>query len=58
MNQIEDLIQVCLICRSPSIGEKQVGDDDFVTVCNNCGAVERGYDYVPEDEATSWDDTL
>lgn len=42
-------IPVCKMCQSSEISEKFSGDEGF-TICDNCGAVEHGYDYLTEEE--------
>lgn len=49
LKEYGELIPVCHLCGSPEIGEKFSGDEGW-TVCDNCGAVEQGYDYVTESE--------
>lgn len=45
----EELIPVCKLCGSDEIGEKFSRDGGW-TVCDNCGAVEQGYDYLTKEE--------
>lgn len=36
---------LCSQCNSPEIGEVSWGDEGL-TVCQSCGSIEQGYDYV------------
>lgn len=43
-------IGLCAECGSSDIGEVRSGDEGW-TVCQDCRAVEQGYEYVTVDEA-------
>jgi len=41
----EEDVATCAECSSFNIGEKFKGDEGF-TICDDCGAIEQGYDYI------------
>tara|TARA_R110000796_G_C14524448_1_gene431217 strand:+ start:367 stop:675 length:309 start_codon:yes stop_codon:yes gene_type:complete len=41
----EEEVPTCAECGSFDIGEKSVGDEGF-TICDDCGQIEGGYDYI------------
>tara|TARA_Y100001938_G_C8055526_1_gene414183 strand:- start:773 stop:1087 length:315 start_codon:yes stop_codon:yes gene_type:complete len=41
----EEEVPTCAECGSDNIGEKCAGDEGW-TVCDDCGAIEQGYEYV------------
>lgn len=43
-------IGLCAVCGSTEIGEQQAGDEGW-TVCDDCGSVEQGYEYITVEEA-------
>jgi hypothetical protein len=43
-------IAICACCRSTEIGEKGAGDESW-TVCDDCGAIEQGYEYITMEQA-------
>ena len=43
-------IGLCAVCGSPEIGERCAGDEGW-TVCDDCGSIEQGYEYITIEEA-------
>ena len=44
-DRLTECYAVCACCNSPEIGERFSGDEGW-TVCEECGAVEQGYEYL------------
>lgn len=42
-------VAVCAVCGSGEIGEQGAGDEGW-TVCQDCGAIEQGYNYITMEE--------
>ena len=45
-------IAICALCESVEISEQGM-DDEYLTVCDDCGAVEQGYEYLTMEDAES-----
>ena len=43
--KFEEEVPTCAECGSFDIGEKTAGDEGW-TICDSCGAIEQGYEYV------------
>ena len=44
-SSFEEEVPVCAECESGNISEKCHGDEGW-TICDDCGAIEQGYEYV------------